>query len=576
MQISIIKNTSIKLKLAVIVILAIAATALLSFISNDSITKLDFYHNDAIKRTSDAIIAEEVSKVGEGLHVEIADTIINQVIEVSEKEWIIAKEGKLQLLAKAAEIADTDEEKKLLEQTKKTLDRVIEIFEKKMLPILKSEDAASQGEMIKQLYGEIDRQSDVIEFTMRGFEESLKNEADEANKQFVAIAEKVKATNILITMCSALLLLVFSLILILDISKRINAITKHLKLIETGDFRGKLVASCLNCRDELGVIARSIDSMQNSIKGIVAQVVNESNEVSRIVDNVNVYISELNQNLEEVSATTEQLSASMEETAASTEEMNSTSVEIENACEDIAGRAQKGTESASEISTRAVKLKDNAIKSQKNASDLYLGVKRKLELALEKSKAIDQVGELSTAILQITEQTNLLSLNAAIEAARAGEAGKGFAVVANEIRKLAEDSKNSATEIQKVTEIVTASVDNLKASSSELLSFIDKQVIKDYGILVDTGEQYSNDGSFVNELVGDFSATSEELLASIQNLIRSITEVSNAANEGAEGINDIAKKGTTILEKSNAILKEINDAKGNVDVLSGAVSAFKV
>lgn len=137
----------------------------------------------------------------------------------------------------------------------------------------------------------------------------------------------------------------------------------------------------------------------------------------------------------------------MQETAASTEEMNASSTEIGNAVISISEKSQKGAESAGVIRRRAMDLKDIAISSKENANRMYTDTYNRLRAAIAESKSVEQISALSTSILQITSQTNLLALNAAIEAARAGEAGKGFAVVAEEIRKLAESSKVTVTEI---------------------------------------------------------------------------------------------------------------------------------
>ena len=114
--------------------------------------------------------------------------------------------------------------------------------------------------------------------------------------------------------------------------------------------------------------------------------------------------------------------------------------------------------------------------------------------------------------MEITNQTNLLALNASIEAARAGEAGKGFAVVATEIGGLADQSKQTVTQIQKVTEEVTTSVAQLSSDAEQLLAFVGNDVVASYDMFDAVADAYNQDAGKIDALISDFSATSEELL----------------------------------------------------------------
>jgi methyl-accepting chemotaxis protein len=178
--------------------------------------------------------------------------------------------------------------------------------------------------------------------------------------------------------------------------------------------------------------------------------------------------------------------------------------------------------------------------------------------------------------LDITSQTNLLALNAAIEAARAGEAGKGFAVVAEEIRNLAEGSKTSVSRIQEVTDEILTVVGSLSSSSMEIMEFIDKKVLNDYEGLVETSEKYNELATVINDIVSDFSSTSEELLASIQNMVQAITQIAAAANEEATGAADIAEKTTVIAHMAENVVTLANKSNEKSESLITIVKQFKI
>ncbi|GEA32767.1 methyl-accepting chemotaxis protein [Clostridium diolis] len=361
-----------------------------------------------------------------------------------------------------------------------------------------------------------------------------------------------------------------------SISKPIKTASEYLKVVAAGDFTREVPAKLLKAKDETGTLVNAIDTMQTSIRNIIKEVVDESSIVSEMLNNVNNNMEQLNKGIEEISATTEEMSAGTEQTASSAEEMSATSTEIEKAVESIATKAQEGAVVVNNVSNMAREMKQNAIKSKDNAIEIYGSTKNSLQAAIEQSKTVNQINELAEGILTITAQTNLLALNAAIEAARAGEAGKGFAVVADEIRKLAEDSKNMVIRIQEVTNIIMEAVNNLSRSSGEILEFIDKKVLSDYDILVESSEKYSESSFSIDIMVADFSATSEELLASVQNMVRAIEEIASSANEEAQGAVSIAQESEAIMNGSNEVINLSELAKEKSKMLIKIVSQFKV
>lgn len=359
-----------------------------------------------------------------------------------------------------------------------------------------------------------------------------------------------------------------------SIAKPLKLAVDHLNQVSKGDFSRQVPEAFKSRKDEAGDIAKGIDLMQRELVVLINKVSKETNEIESVVDSVKSSVTLLDNSIETVSATTEELSASMEETAASSEEMAATSQEIERAVYSIAEKSQKGAMEASNISKRAEETKENITASQKKAYEIFIGTKKQLEEAISNSKVVEQINVLSESIMQITSQTNLLALNAAIEAARAGEAGKGFSVVADEIRKLAEQSKETVIEIQGVTKKVTDAVSHLNLSSKQLLDFMSTDVDKDYNSMLDVAEKYSQDAKFVDNLVTDFSSTSEELLASIQDILRTIDNVAEAASEGASGTTDIAQRVSDVSDKSNDVLNQVLKSKESADKLKEEMAKF--
>jgi methyl-accepting chemotaxis protein len=387
---------------------------------------------------------------------------------------------------------------------------------------------------------------------------------------------KLVGAIIVVSVLFILIGMIITYIIASTITKPIKEASTYLTVVASGDFTGEISKKLLEKNDETGVLSRSIKTMQSSIKTIVMEVVRGSADVENLLLTINDNMNDLNHSIEEISATTEELSAGTEEVASSTQEMGSTSLEFEKAVNSIAIEAQEGVVTINNVSAMAANMKKNATDSKNTALEIYGKTKIDLTEAIEQSKSVSQINELAEGILAITSQTNLLSLNAAIEAARAGESGKGFAVVANEIKKLAEDSENMANRIQDVTKVITLAVENLAKGSSEILGFIDKKVLSDYDALVETSVEYSENSLSIDNMMSSFSATSEELLASVQNMAKAIGEISNSTNEEANGATMIAQEVVGIMQKSNEVIELSKSAKDKSIQLAAAVSQFKV
>ena len=428
-------------------------------------------------------------------------------------------------------------------------------------------EAAINGELYKTLYTPIrDSSGSVIGMWFVGVE-------------FETVQNQIYSSLIKILIISLVILVlgVLSAILISNVlTKSLKRLSNNINVIASGDFTMEMSNKFTARKDEIGGIANAVEQMRVSIRDIIMSIVQETKKIEDTIEKAVGEVDQLHFNIEDISATTQQLAAGMEETAAGAEEMNATSREIENIIQDVADKAVNGMDAVKEIKLRAEELKADAEESRNNAHAVYDKTNESLRLSIEKAKSIEQIQQLTDAILEISSQTNLLALNAAIEAVRAGESGKGFAVVAEEIRKLAEDSKETASEIQTVVKEVMTSVDSLVTDSGSILQFVDGQVIEDYKMLVETGEQYSADADYINGLMAGFTETSKTLNASIVNMLKAIDEVTAAANEGAEGASNIAEKAESSVIKANEVVNLARETDNSSQYLVEMVMQFKV
>ena len=319
--------------------------------------------------------------------------------------------------------------------------------------------------------------------------EKAKTEADKSYHETIGIM-------IIVLVVAVTLAILLTILISRSIVPVLKATVAFLQNIASGDFSVDVREKLKDRKDEIGELAKSVDTMSLSVRALLVKVNDSAQSIDDVVNNVNKKVFDLNSETESVSATTEELAASMEETAASSEEMLATAHEMEKEVDDVANKALQGSQKAVEIVGKAKEIMEKAILNQQKTEKMVSDTGEQLRFAIEKAKVVDEINMLAASIKEITEQTNLLALNAAIEAARAGDAGKGFAVVATEIGKLAEDSKKAVSKIQATTGIIINSVSELTQSSRGILEFVDTRVLPDYETLVQTSNSYSQDADY--------------------------------------------------------------------------------
>ena len=372
-----------------------------------------------------------------------------------------------------------------------------------------------------------------------------------------------------------LLSLVASLYMAHIVTKPVKDTAKIAENISNLDLLNDISEKDLKRKDEMGQTYKSFKMIIDKLKAFM-QDLDESIHINKqvyinVIDELKFLITQS----ENTSAITEELSAGMEEVSASAISINQSALEIERGISEFTQRIDEGANTSKEISRKADGMSVQIISAKDKSMSIYNNAKEEIDKAIESSKEVEKINILSNAIRQISEQTSLLSLNAAIEAARAGESGRGFAVVADEIRKLADNSNETIGEIQTVTEGITKAVGQLVEKVTEVMNFLEVDVIKDYEMMVDAVRNYKDDGSYLNEVILNLHATSDELAASINEISKSMNDISITIEDSTSATTDIANKNTDIVETVNKINGIIEKNKSVSDKLEEIVSQVK-
>ena len=232
------------------------------------------------------------------------------------------------------------------------------------------------------------------------------------------------------------------------------------------------------------------------------------------------------------------------------------------------GKTGEGRDYAQDMEKRAVDLRTEEDTATSDAQEAVENMTKSLDEKINNARDVENIGKLTQTILDIASQTNLLSLNASIEAARAGEAGRGFAVVAGEISNLAENSSNTAKEIQEISESVIGNVRALSDEASNMVEFVKTKTIGGYQKLKETGEQYQKDAVSITEMLAHLEERSNNIKASMNQVMVAIESVSKAVEESANGITSVATSASEMNESMHSntdVVKENSDIAKQLD-----------
>ncbi|WMC94066.1 methyl-accepting chemotaxis protein [Kineothrix sp. MB12-C1] len=270
---------------------------------------------------------------------------------------------------------------------------------------------------------------------------------------------------------------------------------------QEGDLNHRLQAKT---NDEIGSLLKGMNLILDILQGAISGVIHTCSRLTALQELVYQSANNAQQGANDTAAVVEEIVAGMDN-------VRGAILTVARNNEDVNAKVQGMMEKALEGSQYIVGVKENAnilqkqaITSKNEASEIIIKIDGSARKSVTDSKRIEEVVNLSRDILGIADQTNLLALNASIEAARAGELGKGFAVVAEEIRKLADDSKKIANNIQNISHEVFVTVQSLADNAMLLLTFVNEKVLPDYDVLENTGVEYYRSSVVIDNIMKEF------------------------------------------------------------------------
>lgn len=326
--------------------------------------------------------------------------------------------------------------------------------------------------------------------------------------------------------------------------------------------------------DETGFMARELRIMRKNLREMVANIDTASQQITGNVDGLKQVTETVDHMCSDNSATSQQLAAGMQETAATTVNINENVGTMKDEAERLTEMAEKGADVSNEIMDRAKNLRNKTVTASSRTMDMYTSVKEKSEKAIEGSKAVEKINELTNTIMEISSQTGLLALNASIEAARAGEAGRGFAVVATEIGSLADQTSKAIADIGNIVKAVNEAVGNMTECLGETTEFLETNVIEDYKEFEKVGEQYQEDADVFKSNMNQVKDSMLQLSDLIESIAQALSGINDTVGEAAVGVSDIAEKTSGMVEKTGATHDMVSECYSCADNLREIVGKF--
>lgn len=402
-------------------------------------------------------------------------------------------------------------------------------------------------------------------------------QSEKASAELAAKYSSARVRGMFIIMLILVLLFVTLYGVFMLVIRKLNVATKEIKGIIKGidDRQGDLTRRItILSNDEVADLGNGINAFMEKLQNIMKLIIINSQKLEAVVGEVQQNLHTSNDSAADLSAVTEELSATMQEIGESASVINQNAEAVLEKVVEIAGKSGEINEYSKGMKESADKLEADARTNMERTNLKVNEILNVLNQAIEDSRSVEQVNGLTNDILNISSQTNLLALNASIEAARAGEAGRGFAVVAEQIRQLADSSRETANHIQQINGIVTNAVHNLSDNADNLVSYMKESILPEFAAFVEGGAQYRENATYIESVMNEFTEKTDALKNEVDSIADSISSITHAIEEGAKGVNGAAQSTQTLVADMDNINERMNENREIASALQKETDVF--
>ncbi len=406
----------------------------------------------------------------------------------------------------------------------------------------------------------------------RGWALIIRNDKDELYKPVY------KSQLILGIICGLafLLITVMSGVMININLKPLKKVIRKIEKIEALDLsEDDMIKGYIGYRSEVGKLATAVNSLTVTFRKMVSTLNECSESLVGSSETMRTVSNNLMGSVEDNSSTTAELSASILNTNSSIETVTGEVEKIHDIVEDITDCAQDGSEKSDALIQTANTMSKTASDTLGNNTKKVEETKKNIEIAMSNLQSLVKINEMATQILDITNQTNLLSLNASIEAARAGEAGRGFAVVAGEIGSLAENSSETVNQIQALCVDANKSIESIKECFADIITFMETDVSGKFQEFATMAGQYESVVNDIREVIHNIHNQTSVFSESATNIREQINNVRIASNDNEQGVDDIIVKNDLTTQTAESIIKIADLNQSNVEAIKEILDMFK-